>query len=182
MSMSKLLVYRIVWLIGAIFVLISLVLPYVYQGNLIAVIGALTSKVLGAFTNPLQSNVAALFSLIGFILLVIGGILCLIYAIGAYDRSRLWKAPFGIRMWNAGVLGVVGMVFFSIPVLEYVDGRLAMITAFIGAQYSPVFEGFSVGYFLSWVGVVLSLIGGSLVLRNKPQTSKNTAIANAQVA
>jgi hypothetical protein len=180
--MPKLFVYRIVWLIGAVLVLISLVLPYVYDSNLIATIGALTSKVPGAFTNPLQSNVAAVFSLIGFILLVLGGILCLIYAIGAYDRSRLWKAPRGIRTWNAAVLGVVGMVFFSIPVLEYVDGRLATITAFIGAQYSPVIEGFSIGYFLSWVGVVVSLIGGSLVLINKPPTNKNTPIANAQVA
>jgi hypothetical protein len=180
--MSKLLMYRILWLIGAILVLISLVLPYVYSSNLIAVIGALTSKVPGAFTNPLQSNVAALFSLIGFILLVLGGILCLIYAIGAYDRSRLWKAPVGIRTWNAAVLGLVGMVLFSIPIFEYVDGRLAMVTAFIGAQYSPVFQGFSIGYFLSWVGVVLSLIGGSLVLINKPPTNKNTPIASASVA
>ena len=169
--------YRIIWLVSAIIVLVSIFLTYVYEDSLISIMGRDMPKFFDVFGNPSWENLAIPFSFIGFVLILLAGIFCLIFSIGAYSGSKLWNAPTGIRIWNAAILGLIGVLLLSLPVLVYRNGSLYQITSFMGTQYWPSFEGFGIGYFLTWIGVLLSFVAGSLVLKNKPaslETQKKT--------
>ncbi len=113
-------------------------------------------------------NFMVSFSSIGFLLILIGAALGIIYAIVASSNSRVWNAPSVLKIWNTAVLGLVGIVTLSAPVMVYSGRNLVQIVSLIGTQYSPTFEGFGTGYYLTWIGVLVSLIAARGVLKNEP--------------
>ncbi|TET56242.1 hypothetical protein E3J51_05200 [Candidatus Bathyarchaeota archaeon] len=114
-----------------------------------------------------MENLAFTVAAIGFILLLLSGVFCLVFSIFAFKGSKLWNAPRGIRIWNASGLGLVGMVLMSSPIIMYQNGVLILVTSVLGFQYSPSLEGLGVGYILAWVGVLTSFVSGHFVLKRK---------------
>lgn len=167
-SISKLSKYRIIWLISSLILLTSLFLPYVYNDALIAAIQPNLSKMFAVFGKPTSENLASTISATGFILVMLGGAIGLIFSVVAYKGSRVWNAPIGIRVWNAAILSIIGMVLLSSPIFIYENDRLVKIQSVTGIQYSPHFEGLGIGYYITWIGVLMSLISGDLVLKHEP--------------
>jgi hypothetical protein len=160
--------YRIIWLVGSLIPLISLFLPYVYGDTLISAIQLNLSKMFNVFGEPTWENFASTISVIGFMLVVLGGAICLIFSLVAYEGSRIWNAPKGIRVWNAAILGLIGVILLSLPVFIYENGSLVKVQSVTGIQYWPNFEGLGMGYYITWIGVLMSLVSGDLVLKHGP--------------
>jgi len=122
------------------------------------------------FSEPTWENFASTISLIGFILVVLGGVICLIFSLVAYEGSRVWRAPIGMRVWNAAILGLIGVVLLSLPVFIYENGSLVEVQSVTGIRYWPNFEGLGMGYYITWIGVLMSLVSGDLVLKHGPSS------------
>jgi hypothetical protein len=120
------------------------------------------------FGKPTGENFAFTISVIGFMLVMLGGAICLIFSLVAYEGSRIWNAPKGIRVWNAAILGLIGVLLLSLPVFIYENGSLAEVQSVTGIQYWPNFEGLGMGYYITWIGVLMSLVSGDLVLKHGP--------------
>jgi len=163
----KVSLYRVVWLVGSIIVLSSLFLPCVYDISLIATIQPNMSQMFNVISEPTMENLAFTVAVIGFILLFLSGVFCLVFSIFAFKGSKLWNVPRGIRIWNASGLGLVGMVLMSSPIFVYQNGILILGTSVLGFQYSPSLEGLGTGYILAWVGVLTSFVSGHFVLKRK---------------
>jgi len=166
-SISELSKYRIIWLISSLILLTSLFLPYVYNDTLIAAIQPNLSKMFAVFGKPTSENLASTISATGFILVMLGGAIGLIFSVVAYKGSKVWNAPIGIRVWNAAILGIIGMVLLSSPIFIYENDSLVKIQSVTGIQYSPHFEGLGIGYYITLIGVLMSLISGDLVLKHE---------------
>jgi len=160
--------YRIIWLVGSLIPLISLFLPYVYGDTLIGAIQLNLSKMFNFFGEPTWENFASTISVIGFILVMLGGAICLIFSLVAYEGSRVWSLPKGIRVWNAAILGLIGVILLSLPVFIYENGSLVEVQSVTRIQYWPNFEGLGVGYYITWIGVLMSLVSGDLFLKHRP--------------
>lgn len=163
---SELSKYRIIWLIGSLILLTSLFLPYVYDDTLITAIQPHLSKMFNVFGEPTSENLSSTISAIGFILVMLGGTICLIFSVVAYKGSRAWNAPIGIRVWNAAIVGIIGVILLSSPVFLYENGSLVEIQSVTGIQYSPNFKGLGIGYYITWIGVIVALVSGHLVLKH----------------
>jgi len=155
-------------------------LVYVYENTLLAVMQDYVPRVFDVFQNINESNIAITLASIGFIALIIGSVLSIIYAILASFTKQIWTGPRIIRIWNPAGLSLFGVILFSCPTLYYINNELVKVTAFIGAQYHPVFEGFGIGFFITWVSVVLALISGQLFFNSvkikPPQTPQQQQI------
>lgn len=171
-NLSKQAKYRILWLIGSFMLLTSLFLPYADGSTLIATIQPYLFKMFDVFGDPTLENFSFTASAIGFILLVVGGVMCLVFSAFAYKGSRLWDAPKGIGIWNAAILSLFGVILLSAPILFYQNGDLVAVRSVTGIQYSPNFEGSDSGYYINWVGVLISVVSGNLILRHKPASGR----------
>jgi hypothetical protein len=168
---SKLLAYRIAWLIGAVTVLLSIFPAYTYNQNLIGIMQNYVPKTLDVLRNPSGENIAITSSVAGFILLVVCGLLCLLYSLVAHKKGA-WTAPMGVRVWNASVLGLFAVILFVSPVFIFLNGELHQVLSDVGTQYLPAFEGFSIGFYLTLVGVILAYVAGTLVMSNSPHAKQ----------
>jgi uncharacterized BrkB/YihY/UPF0761 family membrane protein len=168
---SKMLAYRLVWLVGALMVLVSIFPAYAYNQNLINIMQDYIPKTLDVLYEPSGQNIAITSSVAGFILLIVSSLLCTVYALVAH-KEKVWRAPIGVRIWNASVLALLSVVLFVSPVFIYLNGDLHQILSDVGTQYTPVFEGFSMGFYLTIVGVVLAYLAGRLVMKNSPWMQK----------
>jgi hypothetical protein len=169
---SKMLAYRLAWLAGALMVLASVFPAYAYNQNLIGMMQDYVPKTLDFLHEPSGQNIAITSSVAGFIFLLVGSLLCVVYALIAH-KEKAWKAPAGVRIWNASVLAMFAVVLFVSPVFIYLNGELYQVLSDVGTQYSPAFEGFSTGFYLTVVGVVLAYVAGRLVMKNSPWMQKN---------
>jgi hypothetical protein len=142
---------------------------YVYGNTLTQVIQTYLPRILDIIKKPDTQNLMISGSSIGFILILTGATLGIIYSIIASSNSRVWSAPSALKVWNTAVLGLVGIVTLSAPVLVYSGKNLVQVLSFIGTQYSPTFEGFGTGYYLTWIGVLISMIAARGVLKNEPE-------------
>jgi hypothetical protein len=168
LRLNTLLAYRITWLIGSYISLFSLVMAYAYGNTLTHIMQTYLPKTFDAIKRPDTQNFMVSFSSIGFILILTGATLGIIYSIVASSNSRIWNAPSALKIWNTAVLGLVGIVTLSAPVLVYSGKNLVQVLSLMGTQYSPTFEGFDTGYYLTWIGVLVSLIAARGVLKNEP--------------
>jgi uncharacterized BrkB/YihY/UPF0761 family membrane protein len=168
---SKMLAYRLVWLVGALIVLASIFPAYAYNQNLINIMQDYIPKTLDVLHEPSGQNIAITSSVAGFILLMVSSLLCTVYALVAH-KEKAWRAPTGVRIWNASVLALLSVVLFVSPVFIYLNGELHQILSDVGTQYTPVFEGFSMGFYLTVIGVVLAYLAGRLVMKNSPWMQK----------
>jgi hypothetical protein len=50
-------------------------------------------------------------------------------------------------------------------VLFYENGKLVRVLSFLGTEYFPNFDGFGAGYYLTWFGIIASIIAGRQVSR-----------------
>jgi uncharacterized BrkB/YihY/UPF0761 family membrane protein len=171
---SKMRAYRLVWLVGALMVLASVFPAFAYNQNLISMMQEYIPKTLDVLHEPSGQNIAITSSVAGFILLLVSGLLCTIYALVAH-KEKAWSAPAGVRIWNASVLALLSVVLFVSPVFIYLNGELYQVLSDVGTQYSPMFEGFSIGFYLVVIGVVLAYVAGKLVMKNSPWMQKNKA-------
>ncbi len=174
---SRLLVYRVAWLIGALIVLVSIFPAYAYNQNLIAVMQGYVPKTFDLFHDPSGQNIAIASSVAGFVLLLLGGLLCLVYSLVAHKKGA-WTAPAGLRIWNASVLSLFAVVLFVSPVFIYLNGELHQVLSDVGTQYSPAFEGFSIGFYMTLLGVGVAYVAGKLVMKNSPHMQKNESPNN----
>jgi hypothetical protein len=169
LRLNTLLAYRITWLIGSYISLASVLTAYVYGNTLTHVIQTYLPRILDIIKKPDTQNLMVSGSSIGFILILTGATLGIIYSIIASSNSRVWNAPSALKVWNTAVLGLVGIVTLSAPVLVYSGKNLVQVLSFLGTRYSPTFEGFGTGYYLTWIGVLVSLIAARGVLKNEPE-------------
>ena len=158
---------RLTWLVGSIIIILSFYLPYIYRNSLIDILYFKIPLIFNISTNLSMTNLAALITGIGFFLAILGGVFSLVFSAFAYQESRLWKAPIGIRIWNASWLSFVGLIVMSAPIFVYLNGTLVKVVSIIDLQYWPILEGLSLGYILTWIGVLSSLVSGRLVLRQE---------------
>ncbi len=158
---------RLIWLAGSIIIILSFYLPYIYGNSLIDILDVKIPLIFGILTNLSMTSLVALIAGIGFFLATLGGVLSLVFSAFAYQESRLWKAPKGIRIWNASWLSFVGLILLSVPVFVYLNGTLIRVVSIIDLQYWPILEGLNLGYILTWIGVLSSLLSGRLVLRQE---------------
>ena len=166
--MTKKLICRLIWLAGSIAILSSFYLPYINQDPLINIIYFKIPKMLDVVNDLSSVNLAAMVAVIGFILVILGGVFSLVFSMFAYRASRLWNAPVGIRIWNASWLSLAGIMLMSSPIFVYQNEALIKVVSIIDLQYWPILEGLGVGYILTWIGVILSLVFGRLVLKHRP--------------
>ena len=178
---KKLLIYRVAWLVGAVIILLSVFLTYSYQDNLFEVIQGYMPKMFDVFKDLSGENITFLFSTVAFIMLVVSSALCAVYALAAREESIIWTARTGVRIWNAAVLSFLALTMLSAPVFIFQNTQLVLVTSGIGTQYAPEFQGFGEGYYLTWVGVAISLISGRLVTKRLPQ-QVNTEEPNVRQA
>jgi hypothetical protein len=168
MRMPKFLICRLIWFTGSITVLLSFYLQYTNQISLIAIIHGKILQMFDIANNLSSTNLIAIVAVIGFILVLLGGVFSLVFSMFAYRGSKLWNAPMGIKIWNASWLSLVGIVLMCSPIFVYQNGTLIQVISIIDLQYWPTLEGVDIGFIFTWIGVVLSLISGKLVLRYKP--------------
>jgi hypothetical protein len=169
--LKELLVYRIIWLIASIIGIASVFVTYVNGNTLVSVMQDYLPKTFNVIHNPATQNVMVTFSSIGFILIILGSTLGIVYSIVTSENSRVWNTNILLQVWNTAVLGMVGIGMLSAPILVYSkgQGQLIQILSSLGTQYSPVFEGFGTGFYLTCISVAISLIAGRGVLKNAPE-------------
>lgn len=166
---SNLETYRVIWLFGSVLVVASFFLSYVYDRTLIETMQNNMPEMFNFMNDPSMENITIAIIDIGFILLILGTTLCVIYSLVVSEKSGIWTAPGGIRLWNASTLELTAIVLFSSPIFLYKDGKLVQILSFLGTEYSPKFDGFGIGYYLMVAGVIMSIIAGRQVMRARPK-------------
>jgi hypothetical protein len=179
--LKELLVYRIIWLVASIIGILSVFVTYVNGNTLVMVMQDYLPKTFNVIQNPATQNVMVTFSSIGFLLIILGSTLGIAYSIVTSENSRVWNAHILLQVWNTAVLGMVGIGMLCAPIFVYSQGhgqgQLIQILSSIGTQYSPVFEGFGTGFYLTCTSVAISLIAGRGVLKNAPELpEKNTRL------
>ena len=175
--LEKLLVYRVVWLSGAVAALLSVFMTYSYQQTLMDLVRGYIPQMFNVFNAPTAENLTFASSALAFLLLVFSCSLCAVYAGFAHKNSWLWTAPRGIRVWNAADIGILAMIMFSSPVFIFEGNQLVQVTSSIGTQYSPTFQGLGVGYFVAWAGIIVALVAGSLTMRKAKVASVGKGMA-----
>ncbi len=160
---SNLDTYRDIWLLGSILVICSTFGPYVYDNSLIGIIQTNIPKIFDSFSDPSIENLTITIIDTGFLLLMLGAALCIVTSSLASEKPENLASRGGIRQWNGSNLEITGLIIFSSPVFMYQEGRLVQVLSFLGTEYSPNFSGLGIGYYLTWVGVVISMIAGRTV-------------------
>lgn len=181
MPETKAIAYRALWLVAGVVILVSVFLPYVYNRTLIAIMQDYLPKMFNVFYNFSEANLAITLSDIAFILILIGGVLSIVYAIATFGKKPNQERPRIARIWNTATFCLVGVVLFSCPIILYVNGVLTQVSAFIGAQYYPVFEGFDVGFYVTWVSTILAVIAVWAILRQEEPKVAEVKVTNVNV-
>ena len=170
--------YRVIWLFGSILVIISFFLSYSYDHTFITIMQNNMPDMFNFLNNPSLENITIAIVDFDFILLIFGASLSLLYSLIAIKNDEAKTKPERIRLWNASTLELTGLILLSSPVLLYQDGKLVQILSFLGTEYFPKFDGFGSGYYLTWFGVIVSIIAGRQVSKNKPYQADNIITPN----
>jgi KaiC/GvpD/RAD55 family RecA-like ATPase len=93
-------------------------------------------------------NFATTANAVGFLLLIIGGIIALV-SFALLSKSR---AETGM---NAAGLG---LLLISVPFLEFQGATISKVATVMGVVYWPGLKFFAVGYFVSWVAAIVGLV------------------------
>jgi len=147
---------RIAGIVASVVLLISVLLPYVGDSSLVALIQPFWPQAFQAVSNLTYRNVAITASFVGLLLVILGGIVALA-SFGASFRNR---AGLGLD------IAVLGILLISLPVIELQGSTISKLYTVTGVEYWPNLRFFAIGYFVSWAAVI---IGGVAAHEGKPQ-------------
>ena len=139
---------RIAGIVASTVLLISVLLPYVGDASLVALVQPFWPQVFQAVNNLTYRNVAITASFVGLLLLILGGIVALA-SFGASFRNR---AGLGLD------IAVLGILLISLPVIELQGSTISKLYTVTGVEYWPNLRLFAIGYFVSWAAVIIGLV------------------------
>jgi len=139
---------KVVGIVGTVLLLVSILLPYVGESSLIALVQLFWSRMFDVISNPTYENIGIASSTIGLMLMILGGII----ALASFGVSSKTRAGFGFD------IVILGIILISLPVMEFQGSTVSKVFTVTGVEYWPDLKFFAVGYFISWVGAIIGLV------------------------
>lgn len=145
--------------------------PFVGPASLITAIQPSFSQLLQTTLNSQYPVTVAFVSGLGFLLLVLGLFLSLVFIVFTHQPRR---ARFGF------LFCVVSLVLITLGLFDYSGNFASKLFTFIQVGVWPSLEFYGIGYFISWLAVIVGLIATSRVGKKQLQPAK--AVVVTQVA
>lgn len=148
--------------------------PFVASASLVTAIQPSFSQLLQTTLNSQYPVPVAFVSGLGFLLLVLGLFLGLVFIVFTHQPRR---ARFGF------LICVVSLVLITLSLFDYSGNFASEIFTFIQVGVWPSLAFYGIGYFISWLAVIVGLIATSRVgttSKKQPQPAK--AVVVTQVA
>jgi len=138
----------VVGIVASVLLLVSILFPYVGGISLLALIQPFWPQMFAVASSPTFQNFAITLSTVGFLLIILGGIIGLVSF--ALARGGLAQGGLGIS--------AVGIVLISLPVTEFQGSTISKLFTVTGVEYWPVLRFFAIGYFVSWAAAIIGLV------------------------
>jgi KaiC/GvpD/RAD55 family RecA-like ATPase len=139
---------RILGIVASIIMMVSVMLPYVGGSSLVALVQPLWPQMFQVLSNPSYQNVAITTSVLGMLLIVLGGLI----ALASFAASFSNRAGLGLD------ISILGILLISIPVIEFQGSTVMRLITVTGVEYWPNFKFFAIGYFVSWAAAIMGLV------------------------
>lgn len=144
--------------------------PFVASASLVSAIQPSFSQLLQTTLNSQYPVPVAFVSGLGFLLLVLGSFLGLVFIVFTHQPRR---ARFGF------LICMVGLVLITLSLFDYSGNFASKIFTFIQVGVWPSLEFYGIGYFISWLAVIVGLIATSRVGKKQPQPAKAVVVTQA---
>jgi KaiC/GvpD/RAD55 family RecA-like ATPase len=167
---------RILGIIATLALIFSLTVPpFVGTSSLAIAIGPSFSELVLATVGSRSPDFVTVVSVVGFLLLVLGSFLDLVF----------FGVRYGVRRVRAGVLTcAVGLLFLTASLFNYSGDLASKILAVVYVGVWPSLQFYGIGYFMAWLAIITALFATSraVVGRTREQPLAAVVTQTPQVA